>query len=122
PREKAIKELTAIDDPHMIVALESLLADAGDRFSEEAAKLLARFPHLEATHTLVRVAVMSRYSAARDAAVAALKKRPKQDYIPLLMAGLVAPVRMQFSINVGKNGAVEYAQAIGMEGPGARYI
>jgi hypothetical protein len=121
-RDRAVKELTAIDDSQVILVLESLLADAGDRFSEEAVKVLAKFPQLESTHTLTRVAVMSRFSAARDAAVAELKRRPKQDYIPLLLAGLIAPVRLQFSINISQNGAVEYAQAIGMEGPGARYI
>jgi hypothetical protein len=122
PREKAIKELAAIDDPHAIVALESLLADAGDRFSEEVVKVLARFPQAEATQTFVRVAVMCRYAAARDASIAALKKRAKQDYVPLLLAGLVAPVRLQFAISIRNNGAVEYAQAFGMEGPGARYV
>jgi hypothetical protein len=42
--------------------------------------------------------------------------------MPLLLAGLFAPLKTQFSISVARNGTVEYAQAIGMEGPGARYI
>jgi len=121
-RDKAVKELTAMDDPQVIVVLESLFADAGIRFSEEAVHALARFPHIEATQSLVRVAVMSSYVGARTAAIAALKSRPKQDYMPLLLTGLFASAKTQFSISVARNGAVEYAQAIGMEGAGARYI
>ncbi|HEY2413445.1 MAG TPA: polymorphic toxin-type HINT domain-containing protein [Pirellulaceae bacterium] len=120
--EKAIRELTTINDPKVILVLQSLLAEADERFSEEAVKVFARFPHIESTEALARVAVMSPYPPARSAAVAELKKRTKQDYMQLLLSGLLAPVKMQFSIQVNARGAVEYSQAIGMEEAGARYI
>jgi len=43
-RQKAIKELEAIDDPQAIMAIESFLLDGGDRFCEEAARALAKPP------------------------------------------------------------------------------
>lgn len=121
-RDKAIGELTAIDEPQVILVLESFLLDAGDRFSEEAVRCLSKFRHAEATEALVRFAVLSQYTAARVAAIAELKKRPKHDYMPLLVSSLVAPLSAQFSITVGSGGTVQYTQAVGEESPAVRLV
>jgi hypothetical protein len=120
--ERAVNELQAIEDPQVSVVLESFLIDGGDRFSEAAARLLGKFRHVEATEALVRYAVLCPYASAREAAIAALKERPVYDYMPQLLSGLRAPISTQFSVIVGRNGAVQYTQAIGAEGPGARLI
>jgi pretoxin HINT domain-containing protein/HEAT repeat protein len=121
-RDKAIEELAAIDDSQVILVLESFLLDGGDRFSEEAVRLLSRFGQIEATESLVRFAVLSQYSAARDAAIKALKERPKHDYMPLLVSSLVAPLQTQFSIAVGNRGTVSYTQTVVEENPAARLV
>jgi hypothetical protein len=121
-RQRAIQELAAIDDPQAILVLESFLLDGGDRFCEEAVKLLSRFPQIEATEALVRFAVLSRFSAARNAAIAALKDRPKHDSMPLLVSSLVAPLNTQFSISVGKGATVHYTHAVVEESPSAKVV
>jgi hypothetical protein len=121
-RERAIKELNEIDDPHAIVALESFQVDGGDRFCEEAVKRLAKFPQVEATEALVHFAVLSTYSAARDAAVEGLKQRPRHDYIPLLLSGLMEPIKSQFSIAVNRSGVVQYTHAIQQENANQRMV
>lgn len=88
-RQKAIQELQRIADPQVIIVLESFQMDGGDRFCEEAAKRLSQFPQLESTQALTRFAVLSPYLGTRDIAKKALKDRPKHDYAPLLMSGLL---------------------------------
>jgi hypothetical protein len=57
-RDKAIQELHAIDDPQIIPALASFVADGGDTFQEESIKRLATFPHYEATEALAYYSVL----------------------------------------------------------------
>jgi hypothetical protein len=120
--DRAIKELQSIDDPHAILAVESFQLDGGDRFCEEAAKLLRKFPQVEATEALVRFAVLSPFSAARDTAITGLKDRPKHEYMPLLLSGMVAPIKTQFFISVDQRGTVQYSHALVREGSSARVI
>ena len=111
-RNEAIQELSALDDPQIIVALEAALSYAGDRFSEEAVKSLTQFPQYEATQALLRCAVLTPFVGAREVAVTSLKQRPKHDYVPLLMAGLREPIKTKFAIQVSKNGHVRYSHAV----------
>ena len=121
-RKPAIKELSEIDDPQSICALESFQLDGGDRFCEEAVKRLASFPQIEATEALMRFAVLSPFSAARECAIDALKERPKHDYVPLLMSGLIEPIKSQYAIAAGRNGAIHYTHAIQQENAGRRVV
>jgi hypothetical protein len=121
-RERAIKDLQAINDPQAIIALESFQLDGGDRFCEEVAKLLAKFPQFEATEALVHFAVLSSFSAAREAAINGLKHRPKHDYVPLLLSGLVAPIKTQFSISVDSRGIIQYTHAFAREDSSTRAV
>ena len=114
-RERAIKELQAIDDPHAIIAIESFLLDGGDRFCEEAAKALARFPQIEATEALVHFAVVSPFAGARSAAGEGLKNRPKHDYMPLLLSGLTSPITMRFSMSPGSRGMIQFTHTLVQE-------
>ncbi len=116
-RDKAIAELDQFDDPAMIPALESFLLDAKGEFQERAVKKLASFTHNEATQALVRYAVLSEYSLARDAAIAALKERPQAEYVPLLLSGLVAPLKSRFQIRWDGGGRISHMHALLQEGP-----
>lgn len=121
-RQRAIKELQAIDDPQAIMAIESFLLDGGDRFCEEAARSLAKFPQFEATEALLRFAVLSPFSGARDAAIAGLKDRPKHDYMPQLIEGLVSPIKFEFSIAVDPRGTVQYKHSLSREDRDTRVV
>jgi hypothetical protein len=115
-RDRAIAELAKLDDPAMIPALESFLLDAKADFQEQAVKKLAEFKHYEATQALTRYAVLSDYSVTRDAAIASLKERPQHEFVPLLLAGLMAPVKTQYQILVDKFGRVAYSHVVFREG------
>jgi hypothetical protein len=116
-RDWSLKELEGLADPQMVPALASFLSEGGDRFSEAAAKLLARFPEYEANEALVHFALQSPFAAARDAAIAGLKKRPPHEFVPLLMASLVSPLKSQYQVSVDPRGDVRYAHAVFQEGP-----
>ena len=121
-RDKAIAALHAIDDPTAIPALESFLLDGRERFTEEAVKRLASFNEYEATLALVRYAVLSDFLLTRSAATDALKKRPLHEYVPPLLAALVAPFKSQYQLRWDAEGRVQYVHAILQEGPSANQL
>lgn len=115
-RDRAAKELAALDDPQAIPALEAALLTGGTEFQEHVVRRLARFPHFEATEALVRCAVLSDHALARDAAIAALKDRPLHESVPLLLDGLQAPLKAQYRLVFDGNGRINYTHAILREG------
>jgi hypothetical protein len=120
-RDKAIAELAKLDDAAMIPALESFLLDGRADFQEQAVKKLASFQHYEATQALTRYAVLSDYSLSRDAAIAALKDRPQHEYVPLLLSGLVSPIKSQFQV-VWADGKVNYVHSVLSQGPSGNLL
>jgi hypothetical protein len=115
-RDRAAKELAAIDDPRAIPALEAVLLTGGTEFQEHVVKSLARFPHFEATEALVRCAVLSDHALARDAAIAALGERPLHEIVPMLLDGLQAPLKAQYRLVFDSKGRISYSHAILREG------
>jgi FOG: HEAT repeat len=118
-RDRAIAELDKLDDPAMIPALESFLLDAKADFQEQAVKKLSSFRHFEATEALAQYSVLSESTVVRDAAIQALKERPIHEYCPLLLSGLVSPLKSRFSVRVLPRGEIQYVHAILREGPTA---
>jgi hypothetical protein len=115
-RDRAAKELAAIDDPRAIPALEAVLLTGGTEFQEHVVKSLARFPHFEATEALVRCAVLSDHALARDAAIAALGERPLHESVPMLLDGLQAPLKAQYRLVFDADGRINYTHAVVREG------
>lgn len=114
--DAAAKKLAAIDDAAVIPAIETYLNDHREGFGEELVQLLARFPQVEATQTLVRYAVVSPFLSVRERATAELKKRPLHDYVPTLLAGLVAPIQSQYRVEFDRRGNIRYVQQFRQEG------
>ena len=114
--DNAAARLAAIDDPAVIPAIESYLSEHREGFGEELVKLLGKFPQVEATQTLVRYAVVSRFLSVQERATAELKKRPLHDYVPILLAGLVAPIESQYRVEFDARGNIRYAQQLRQEG------
>jgi hypothetical protein len=113
--KRAIQELDRITDPQIALALESFLPDGGERFSQEAAKTLGRFPQQEATEALVRYAVLSDFSGARYTATTALEQRPIYDYMPLLLTGLTTPIEYRVASLGSHNGGVAVRETLTQE-------
>ncbi len=121
-RERAMKELKQIDEPQCIPVLETFLTDGGADFQQAAVEHLARFPDYSATEALVRYAVLSEFVNARDKAIAALKSRSKYEYVPLLLCGLVAPIKSQFQIKTLPNGVITYTHVFMRETPQQKLV
>jgi hypothetical protein len=120
--ETAVAKLKSIDDPAVIPAIESYLSEHREGFGEELVKVLAQFQHYEATQTLARFAVVSPYLSVRERAIGELKKRPLHDYMPLLLAGLTAPIQSQFNFRVDRRGTIAYQHAFLREEPGFNLV
>jgi hypothetical protein len=60
--------------------------------------------------------VFSNFFSVRDAAAAALKRRPLHEFVPQLLAGLVAPIKSQYQINWDLSGKISLTHALFQEG------
>jgi len=116
-RESAMRELEELTDPQIIPVIESFLVDGGDWFQERAVKRLGKYPQCEATTALTHYAVLSPYSAARDAATTALHDRSMFEYCPLLMGALTAPLETRYQIAEGRGGQIFYRYAVRQQTP-----
>ena len=114
--DPAITEFHKIDDPAIVLVLESFLNEGAGRFEEEAVTRLASFKQYEATEVLVRFAVLANLSVTRVVACASLKQRPVHEYVPLLLAGLSAPIKGRYQIAWDRKGNISYMQAFLREG------
>ncbi len=89
-RDKAIAEMAAISDHHILPAFEAVCSVNGQDTSPELRQLVietvSRMPEFEATLFLVRYALFTDSPELRQVCVAALKKRSPHIYVPLLLA------------------------------------
>lgn len=120
-REYAIGIVQKIDDPNIVPVLATFLFQGGSRFGEIVVGLLAKYPQWEATQTLVRYAVLSRWPNVRHAAIQQLKQRPIHEYVPLLLKGLVAPIATQWQIVDAPDGTIRYQHRFFRAGPDENY-
>jgi hypothetical protein len=121
-RQRATKELEQIDNPQCISALETFLLDGGPSFQEAAVLHLAKFPDYSATETLVHFSVLSEFVIVRDQAIAALKPRSLHEFVPLLLAGLVAPIQSQYEVKALPNGVINYTHLLTRETPQQKVV
>lgn len=114
--EFAVRQMHESNDPYLVPVLETFLFESGERFGTRIVQLLGRFDHHEATQSLVRYSVMSPWPSARSAAIDQLKKRPIHDFMPMLVAGLDAPIQSQWRIYRDAQGNIRYHHATRREG------
>ncbi len=134
-RKAALAELAAVADPAAIPALteavqigysdkrrlirklgESEVTQYIPQLHEAAVMALANMDAHEATVKLVEVAVLSPYPDVRRRAAEALISRPKTDYMPLLISGLTAPLKLTVSTDIAPDGAVIVKEELYEEG------
>jgi hypothetical protein len=120
-REYAIEQVEKIDDPDVIPVLETFLFEGGPQFGGAVVRLLAKYPQWEATQTLARFVVVSKWPPVRQEAIRALERRPMHEYVPLFLRGLVSPIQTQWHIATGPDGAVRYQHHFFRAGPGENY-
>jgi len=125
----ALADLEAVVDERAIPAFERL-AEGGRRTSsadrERQLELCRTFvtalsymPSYEATVSLVRHSVLAEDESLRTAAKRALVDRPTHECVPLLIAGLGAPIESSFRINRSATGRASYSHEFYTKGRSA---
>jgi hypothetical protein len=102
--EKLAERLKEVDDGTALPILEEMFSIHSEKAALAVVTRLDAMPMQEATESLVRHAVFSDCEAVRIAAAQALKKRPKYNYIPMLLAGLVDPLEIEVEYPFGNGG------------------
>jgi Pretoxin HINT domain len=128
-RDLALGEIRALHDPGSIPALEDVTLDSHLATNAEFERTmqmglalieaLDQMPGQPATNSLIRHAVTAPVRSVRVAAIAALKKRPPHDYLPLLLAALSMPIESSFRVATDADGSVHYWCSLYREGPDA---
>jgi hypothetical protein len=93
PRHEAtLNRLRSEIDVQAVPAIEAVLAPRSEAAAMLAVELLDDIPAHEASQTLVRIAVLSPWAEVRGRAAAQLHRRPRDHYVPLLLAELSTPI------------------------------
>ena len=92
------KALRAIEDPSSIEALEKVFSQHRHDGSLEVVKIIGRMNTREATDSLLRHALLSKWEDVRLAACDQLHLQPPINYVPKLIDALVTPVDTRFEV------------------------
>ena len=99
--ERLAGRLATLTDFEALPILEDILSTHSEKAALAVVARLDAMSVQDATESLVRHAVFSEYEAVRLAAAEMLKSRPMYNYIPLLLAGLVAPREVAIELPYG---------------------
>jgi len=123
PRKQAAakERLADILTPENIPAMEAVLATDGETCALAAVEALKEMQGHEAAAALARQAVFSPWSTVRHAAALGLAERPRDHYVPMLLAELSSPIesRIQTAL-VG--GRILYRHSFQREGQDAKQV
>jgi pretoxin HINT domain-containing protein len=101
---KLADRLATVNEAEAVPILEEVISAHNERAALAVVGRLDALPGQEATESLVRHAVLTQSEAVRNVAAEALKKRPKYNFIPLLLNALVAPMEMVVEYPYGNTG------------------
>ncbi len=135
-RSAALKQISSISDPAAIQAIvEVVLADAkyekrifsklgktkGEQLMRQmqlaAIGALSSIPDHAATMRLVEVGLYASDLQVRTESGRALKDREPTSFMPMLMAGLAAPIELSFTVNTLPNGQITVFEDLTEAGP-----
>ena len=102
--EQLVKRLNTVDEGDALPILEEMLSAHDEKAAMAVVERLDAMPLQAATDSLLRHLVFSESEAVQTAAAAALKKRPKYNYIPSLLAALVDPLQIEVQYPYGNTG------------------
>lgn len=135
-RTKAIGQIASVSDPAAIQPIvETVLADVknerrilskmgqtrGEEFLREmqfaAVTALSNIPDHEATLRLLEVGLYASDTQVRGEAASMLRYREPTSYMPMLMAGLAAPIELEFTVSTLPNGQITVFEDYSEAGP-----
>jgi hypothetical protein len=100
--DAAQKQFAEIKDAESIPALEYTLSAVTEQCATMLVEKLAQWDTLPATQALVRQAIYSPWESVRELAAKKLAPRPKEDYVPKLLAAMYTPLEARtFVVNEG---------------------
>lgn len=91
----ALERLKSELTPDAVPALEIRLGNQSEPAAQLGVQLLGTLPSHEAAAALARLAVLSPWPVVRDQAAEQLQTRPRDHYVPLLLAELSTPIESQ---------------------------
>lgn len=115
-RESAREELSNIDAPDAVAAIELILAAQSEELAELAVTLLDKIDTLEAVAAITRIAIYSPWESVQRTAVNRLKPRDPAAYAPMLIALLESPLVSRAEFVRAANGQFVYRHLIYREG------
>ncbi len=118
--ESGLKALRNVFDPYALPALETAVWQNDEAIAAAALESILAMDYPEATHSLARVAIQSNYPSVREQAANALKGRSQLVYVPLLLARLTTPIRVNGRWNLLNDGMI-YSISLETEGSNAQY-
>ena len=99
--ERLADRLETVMEDDAFPVLEEVLSTQGEKAALDVVARLDQVPTQAATESLVRHAVFSESEVVQAAAVEALKKRSMYNYMPILLAGLSAPLETTIELPHG---------------------
>ena len=103
-REQAVRDLESIRDPLAMPVVEELFADGDTEIGLLVVEMFARLAKPASTAGLIRLAVQSPDEVVRKKAAGELRYQPLEAYVPLLIAGLEAPIELSSTVAVDEGG------------------
>ena len=121
----ALDEISRIDDPAAIAALEYAVRQAAEDAPDELVQKLylalvsaiANIRNHDATLKLLDYSVFAVTPEVRQRAAAALTPRPATEYVPLLLGALKAPIESEIATLVAPNGDMVSIEMLFQAGP-----
>jgi hypothetical protein len=103
-REVAVKEIDAIRDPRVMSLLEREFADGSTAAGLLVVEMYARAATQQAIDALARLAIHAKHAAVREKAAGELRYRTMEEYMPVLVGALSAPIEMSVRSDVELGG------------------
>jgi Pretoxin HINT domain len=116
--EVAQKQFADIKDAEAIPALEYTLSAVTEQCATMLVDKLAQWDTLPATGALVRQAIYSPWESVRELAAKKLAPRPKEDYVPKLLAAMYTPLEAR-TVVVNEGGRLVSREVYTREGRNA---
>ncbi len=103
-QKKARAEFFAIDDVHVLPAMEAVFSTKNLQSAHLFVQKLAEMSQFEAHQFLARQAVLSPFVTVREEAAKALKTKPLETYAPLLLETLHTPIQSRVGLFANRQG------------------
>lgn len=116
-RKTAKERLAAIHDPAALSAIEQVLGTDGEQAAQIAvAAIDDNFVQNAAALSLARLAVNSPWQSVRDDAAKRLRDRPKDAFVPAMLASIFTPIQSRVDVFRDPRGRLQYRHSFFREG------